>query len=439
MPAVKDATTEQMEARNTALAKLLARTVRAKISFAEAISRLRDDTRKSYAELLEQNQEALKALSASLSSRLAEWAHPGASLQLEWKEGPERSVRIDEPLAHTITSEDGFAGELARFGHGLQRSYLLALLQELAGLDDAKAPRLILACEEPELYQHPPQARHLAEVFRKLANGNAQVLVSTHSPLFLSGAAFEDVRMVRKDPAPGDSTISRVSFDQVAQRISEATGDRPLRPQGVRARLEQALRPYLNEMLFTPHLILVEGPEDVAYITTVLILRGSWEEYRRLGCHIVPTNGKWSMLEPLAIANLLEIPAFVVFDGDAHKSFKNDGERQKHTKYNRAILQLCRVDDPDPMPLETFWHDRVVMWNSDIKSVASNDLGPALWRSFQEQAEAAFGHLGDLDKNSMFIAELLTRAWDTEHRFPTLERLCEKILDFARIPGRMAA
>jgi len=439
VPAVKDATAEQTEAKNTALAKLLARTVRAKISFAEAITTLRKDTRTKYAGLLEQNQEALKALSASLSSRLAQWAHPGASLELEWKEDPEKSVRIDEPLAHTITAEDGFAGELARFGHGLQRSYLLALLQELAGLDDANAPRLMLACEEPELYQHPPQARHLAEVFRRLAEGNAQVLVSTHGPLFVSGAAFEDVRMVRKDGGRVDSTVSRVSFDQVAQRISEAKGEGPSKPDGVRARLEQALRPYLNEMLFTPRLILVEGPEDVAYITTLLMLRDSWEEYRRLGCHTVPTNGKCSMPEPLAIAGLLEIPTFVVFDGDAQRSFRNDGERQKHTKYNKAILQLCGVDNPDPMPAETLWHERVVMWNSEIESVAENDLGPALWRRFKEQAEAAFGHVGNLDKNSMFIAEVLTRAWEAGHRFPTLERLCQEILNFARSPRRMAA
>jgi len=48
-------------------------------------------------------------------------------------------------------------------GHGLQRSYLLALLQELAGSEAPNAPTLILGCEEPELYQHPPQARHLAD------------------------------------------------------------------------------------------------------------------------------------------------------------------------------------------------------------------------------------------------------------------------------------
>jgi predicted ATP-dependent endonuclease of OLD family len=255
----------------------------------------------------------------------------------------------------------------------------------------------------------------------------------------VSGAAFEDVRMVRKDSARGNSSISRVSFEQVAQQISEAKGERPSKPQGVRARLEQALRPYLNEMLFTPHLILVEGPEDVAYITTLLMLRGSWEEYRRLGCHIVPTNGKEQMLEPLAIANLLGIPVFVVFDGDAQSWAGNVGTAEKHKKYNGAILELCGVADPDPMPPDTLWHERVVMWHSEVKTVASNDLGTALWRQFQEQTEAAFGHTGDLDKKSMFIAELLTRAWEAGQRFATLERLCDKILDFARTPRRMAA
>ena len=86
--------------------------------------------------------------------------HPDARLRLQWKQDPDRSVRVEEPWAHILAGEGDFEGELARFGHGLQRSYLLALLQELAGASNESGPTLILACEEPELYQHPPQARH---------------------------------------------------------------------------------------------------------------------------------------------------------------------------------------------------------------------------------------------------------------------------------------
>jgi putative ATP-dependent endonuclease of OLD family len=121
-----------------------------------------------------------------------------------------------EPLAAIIAGDGDFEGELARFGHGLQRSYLLALLHELAATDDTNAPRLILGCEEPELDQHPPQARHFASVLQKLSKNNAQIIVSTHSPLFVTGETFEDVRMVRKGPVSKTSTVTFITYEEIA-------------------------------------------------------------------------------------------------------------------------------------------------------------------------------------------------------------------------------
>ena len=168
VPAVKDATSEQVEARDSALGKLLARTVRSKTNFDERVKTLRADMQNQYQQLLDENQSALDNISTALQTRLSEWAHPDARLRLQWKQDPDKSVRVEEPWAHILAGEGDFEGELARFGHGLQRSYLLALLQELAGSDAEGAPTLILSCEEPELYQHPPQARHLASVLHKL-------------------------------------------------------------------------------------------------------------------------------------------------------------------------------------------------------------------------------------------------------------------------------
>lgn len=222
VPAVKDASTEQIEARNSALGKLLARTVRAKIKFDDAIEGLRSDAQKKYEELLGQSQAALKEISETLKSRLVDWAHPDATLRLEWKQDPEKSVRIEQPLAQIIAGEGGFEGELTRLGHGFQRSYLLALLQELSGSDVAGGPRLILACEEPELYQHPPQARHLYNVLLELGKANAQIVVCTHSPYFVSGEGFESVRLVRKVNAR--SLTFRASYQDVAETIGQATG-----------------------------------------------------------------------------------------------------------------------------------------------------------------------------------------------------------------------
>ena len=264
VPAVKDAASEQVEARNSALGKLLERTVRIKSNLGESISSLHKSAQQQYQALLDENQSALNDISASLQSRITEWAHPDVRLRLQWKQDLERSVRINEPWAHIIAGEGEFDGELTRFGHGLQRSYLLALLQELAGADEEDGPTLILACEEPELYQHPPQARHLAEVLRELSLGSAQIMVSTHNPQFVTGEGFPNVRMIRKDSSQQASTVSHMSFDDISQAVVGATGEKLVPPKGTLAKIHQALQPSLNEMFFTSRLVLVEGLEDIA-------------------------------------------------------------------------------------------------------------------------------------------------------------------------------
>jgi hypothetical protein len=364
VPAVKDATTERLEARNTALAKLLVRTVRAKTNFEAGVQALRITMQGQYQALLDEHQHVLQDLTVSLRRRLTEWAHPESTLKPEWHYDQDKSVRVEEPLAHIIAGEGDFEGELARFGHGLQRSYLLASLHELATSDDTNAPRLILGCEEPELYQHPPQARHLAAVLQKLSKGNAQIIVSTHSPLFVSGEGFEDVRMVRKDPIIKKSNIAHIAYTDIAQAIAAATGKQPTPPKGMLAKAHQALQPALNEMFFATRLILVEGQEDVAFIATYLNLLGQWDEYRRTGCHLVPVNGKSHLLQPLLIAKRMGIPTFTIFDGDADKPDQN-GNSMKHEKDNKALLTFLGRPHENPMPTLTLWGTDFVMWHSD--------------------------------------------------------------------------
>ena len=430
VPAVKDATTEQLEAKNTALGKLLARTVRSKMNFKEQVQTLRTTLQKQYQDMLDQNQHVLQELSVSLQTRITEWAHPNATLKLEWHHDLEKSIRVDEPFAHSIAGEGNFEGELARFGHGLQRSYLLALLHELATSDDTNAPRLILGCEEPELYQHPPQARHLATVLQNLRKGNVQIIVSTHSTLFISGEGFEDVRMVRKDPSNKRSTVAFMTYMEIAQAIATATGEQPTKPTGTLAKIHQALQPSLNEMFFTSRLILVEGQEDVAYITTYINLLGLWDEYRRIGCHIVPANGKSELLRPLVIAKHMGIPTFTIFDADANKPDQN-GRYAMHKKDNKALLTFLGRLDEDPMPQDTFWGTNFVMWHSDIGAVVRDDLGSS-WDHYKAEAEKQYGHAGNLNKNTLYIGTTLALAWEAGVKSPNLERLCKQILSYCQ-------
>lgn len=447
VPAVKDASGEQTETRNTALGQLLARTVRAKIDFTKHVDALRTKAKAEYEALLQQNQNALQELSDNLQQRLTNWAHPEATIRLAWWQD-NKSVDIQEPAARIIAGEDSFEGEIARLGHGLQRSYLLALLQELANTDDPKGPRLILGCEEPELYQHPPQARHLFQVFQTLTNANAQVIITTHSPYFVSGQAFEHVRRVEKNTTDKASHVTWTTFDEIAERIAAATGEaHPTKPQGMKAKLHQALQAHLNEMFFTQRLIIVEGLEDVAYITAYLNLTGKWEEFRRLGCHIIQAGGKSSIIHPLAIANALGIQTLVVCDADAITHKINPEEkpdchiakrRPYHIKDNKAIQTLCNVPNPDPLPANTIWTDRVVMWNSEIGSVVEEDIGAANWQRYRNYADAQLGQPGGSNKNNLHIAIALAKAWEDGNRSKNLDDLCQRIVELGSLNPQLA-
>lgn len=429
VPAVKDATKEDTEAKNTALGKILARTVRAKVKFDEDIQRLREETLAQYRKILDAQDGALSDISNALTERLVQWAHPEVTARLTWAEDA-RKVQVEEPVARLLAGEGSFEGELARFGHGLQRSYLLALLQELSSSDDANAPRLILGCEEPELYQHPPQARHLSQVLQQLSEANSQIIVSTHSPYFVSGRGFESVRMIRRDPAAKHSKISQASFDSIAQRVAQVTGEAKTAMPAERARLHQALQPNLNEMFFTPKLILVEGIEDLAYITSWMILSNRWNDFRRHGCHIVPTNGKGYLIEPIIIAQALGIPVFVVFDGDGNKA--NASERTRHETENRALLRLLGGNDSDPFPSAACWGTSFVEWPTNFGAALKAEVDPAVWDQAFGQATRGLGNPeGSYIKNAVHIGDHLQILRERRHPPPTLERLCTEIIRFA--------
>ncbi len=431
VPAVKDAMSEHAEAKNTALARLLSRTVRSRVNFREPLDALREKTSDEYTALLQGQQASLDDVSKSLSQRLSEWAHPGARLKLEWQE---KAVSIEEPYAQIVAGEGHFDGSLPRFGHGLQRAYIVALLQELAQSSDATQPVLMLGIEEPELYQHPPQCRHLSTVLQELAENGAQVIATTHSPFFVAGDMFEKVRLVQKPQVDSVSVVRQVSSKRLRERLAEVTGHAWVaNADAALAKLHQSLQPSVNEMFFAPQLVLCEGLEDVAYILTYLSLMGRIRDARRVGCHLVPTGGKNHLIVPLAIAKQLEIPTFVVFDADSHTEDKG-GRREKQRKDNSAILKLCGYDGEEPLPAATFWKCDAVMWTTEIGRVVSADFQADELARYREAARTRYDNAGDLEKNSLFIAEWLHLAWHNGKKSSSLLRLCESILARAGLP-----
>jgi putative ATP-dependent endonuclease of the OLD family len=452
IPAVKDATEEQIETKNSSLGRLLARTVRARTRFDDEVKTIREGAQDAYDKMLNGQRDALTSLSEALGKQIGDWAHGNAKLRLEWRRDPDKSVRVEEPLAQIIAGEGLFEGDMFRFGHGLQRCVLLALLQVLASQDDVIGPTLILGIEEPELYQHPPQAKHLAHVLQKLTKTNTQVVLCTHSPFFVSGQGFADIRMVRKCPVQGVTSITHARPHDVEGALLAARNDQHFPSvSGMVARIHQQLQPTLNEMFFTHVLVLVEGIEDLAYISAYMTLTEQWDEFRRLGCHIVPVNGKENLLRPLAIAKCLSISTFVVCDSDSKLygsplAEQSSESRQRthierasqHAIENRAIQLLTGQTVVADFLAADRWENNLVMFHSNMTETIRQSYPPAEYTGVFNEVQSRYGHPASMDKNYLAIADRLDALWDLDLRSAPLERLCKSILEFAGSNSRSA-
>lgn len=425
--ASKDVTEEGEENKTSALGTLLSRTVRAKVNFTERISEIRKEVGEQYSKLLDDEQNVLDDISASLKSKLSQWANPSISASVQWKKDADKAIKIEEPSAAIALGERGFEGELSRFGHGLQRSFMLALLQELSTTDDENAPTLILSIEEPELYQHPPQARHLAETLMDLAGLNTQVMLCSHSPLFIPKNSFEKIRIIREHGNPIETLSSSVSYQELSDYLT-SIGSKPINNKGIVAKLFPYLSPSINEMFFCRVPVFVEGIEDIAYIKTYLELMGLSGQFRATGMHLINADKKSNIIEPAAVVKLLKINGFVIYDTDTDckEIHQND-----HKRDNKKLLTIQGHDAEDEFQAANIVKPNLWAWKTNLGKEVKSEIPN--WNAFYTISCAEFGNAADLHKNPLVVARTLELAWEKEETSPNLIKLIETIIEFGTV------
>lgn len=429
IPAIKDAKEEQAESKNTAIGKLLQHTVRSEIDFSESLKNLKDKTKKDYQNIIDQQQDMLDTISEELTNQIQEWAHPNAKLELEWTQDPDRGVNIAEPFAEIVASEGQFEGNISRFGHGFKRSYLFALLQVLANIEAESQCTLILACEEPELYQHPPQAKYLSNILNKLSSKGNQVVICTHSSYFVQGDRLDGIRKFSVSNQ-GDTKVIGVDFTTLISRLMKIDVLKKNVTQfTLMSKLHQELQPHINEMFFTSNLILVEGLEDLAYIKTHLILTNKYTDYLRYGCHIVPCNKKSNLIKPYAVVRALEIPTFLMFDSDSN--IEDPQIATMHIADNKALLTLNGGVPITPKIENTLISDDLIMWSTKLSDHFQKDYDTSQLAECTNLAMNSFEHIGGMKKNVVFISNLVELLYSKYGVSSTLEKACNAILSFS--------
>ena len=216
-------------------------------------------------------------------------------------------------------------------------------------------------------------------------------------------------------------------MERISHLIAESLGETPAKPTEMMAAIEQVVQPSQRELVFCGLPILVEGQEDIAFIATYMKLRGSWDEFRRVGGHFVVAEGKTNLSRPLAIANELQIPAYVVFDGDSN--LVKPDEVKKNKRDNGCLLSLCGLQNANPNSSSTLIEKCMTMWATNIGDAVRLDLGSNIWDKAENEIRAKHGLRNNVrGKNTLLISATLEEIWNSGGRSRSLDSLCTAIL-----------
>lgn len=453
LPAVRDAAEDASDMRGSPVTQIMDLVVRGALANRTEFQQLQDETNQRYREIVDPSKlEELGNLETVLTETLRTYV-PDAGIALNWIDGG--GVDIPLPRAEVKLVEDSYRCTVDRTGHGLQRTFILTMLQYLAivqkaarqkasdpagGAEEAgegsepTRPSLILSIEEPEMYQHPNRQRHLASVLHQLATGaipgtssSVQVIYATHSPFFVGIDRIDQLRLLRKvEGRRGRPKMTRVwstTLDQVAEAIWEARG-RPATEftgESLRARLQTVMTPWANEGFFADVVVLVEGEEDRA---AVLGTAASMDlDLESEGISIIPVMGKNNLDRPAVIFEKLGVPTYLVWD--------NDRGKDADPSANRCLLSLLGQSVEDwPARVD----DRFACFEGNLQATMERELGDDFFRRLLHDAQWELGinRKEQAQKNPTVIKQIIDSARAQGKSSTTIERIIDRIRDLSR-------
>jgi len=448
IPAVREASADAADGKGSAIGRLLEVIVRGAILQRADVQAFRAEMSSRYQELVApENMPELGHLADRLTVDL-KGLYRDAAVGLAWREVAEFPVPL--PIADVLLSDDGFGGPVDRQGHGLQRAFIFTLLQYLArssaevpadpvdGEDAADAPatpapNLILAIEEPELYQHPTKQRHFAEVLRSLSGGAlpgvegvTQVAFACHSPMFVSLGRADEIRLVRRtdceDTQLKQCELKALDLAEVARTLERGWGH----PEGTFTAATLIPRLHilgteLAEGFFANGVVLVEGRSDKAALSAVARLMG--RSFEAAGIALLSAEGKENLDRPLVIFRSLGIPTYVVWDCD-------EGSGNAKPQTDLALARLCRPDaDAVEQPSGTRIEDCYAHFAVNLERTLKEEVGATRHAKCLAAACAPFGITPSKDTQKVpeVVYRMLAAARDDGAEFPTLQSMVEAI------------
>lgn len=387
-------------------------------------------------------ESATSVQAARINSRLASFI-PNATVALT-PTVPEFVPKMDPSITTAVTI-GGITNDVSRQGHGVQRAVMMSMFQAMVpdeeftrklhqpqeDEDDLAAetrleeslsglPSIIVAVEEPEIYQHPVRARSFARTLFQLSEQRGvQVLLATHSPYFIQPAQFGALH--RFTYGEGETAVATASIEAV----SIASG---LAQDKVRKAIAATVPTEFSEGFFADAVVLVEGQTDRVAIEAIAAKLK--KDLDRRGVTVLSVDGKSGLRVARAILCALGVPTYVIADGDfgtsARKAYKDKTpvevaslRAQAHDSHRCATTDLVAALPTASMSSQgalpySFGDPTVVcadftIWRDDIEEELAG------WPSFVDGlAEAGVNLAARTNKNLLAYRNAIKSAADSE-------------------------
>lgn len=268
VPAVRDLNDEIKVKTTTVFGRLLNRAIQGMAQRDPRFAQARQQLADVIASLMQRMEGAepstpneLAVLERGIEDELRTW-----EVQVNIEISPPELEKLFE-LGTDVFLDDGVRTSAIRKGHGLQRALMFALIRawskalraEAQSTEEMAARKrsnsVIFAVEEPELFLHPHAQRRLFQSLQEIAGASEhQVLLCTHSPLFIDMDEYRQIAIVhRENPQAG------TSIRQCKRELFAGDG---LDDRKKRFRLAHWINPERAEMFFCRKAVFVEGETE---------------------------------------------------------------------------------------------------------------------------------------------------------------------------------
>lgn len=282
--------------------------------------------------IVDESKEQIMNANTELSKLISE-VFPNYEVNFDAKVSEEIDLKMLSPDANLkMGPKGGFQSSIEKQGSGARRTLLWTALKYVSEInqkvrEDGKPSRPhLLLLDEPEICLHPNAIREACNVLYNLPrNGNWQVMITTHSPVFI-------------DFSRNNTSIVRVEKEE----NGEIRGTTVFRPENAKLsdddmanlKLLNLCDPYVAEFFFGGKIIVVEG--DTEYTAFNYIKKNKPELYKDI--HIIRARGKATIVSLIKILNQFGTSYSVLHDSD--KVYTKDGVKKNPAwGNNKNILE----------------------------------------------------------------------------------------------------